>query len=106
MTYCLAVTLESGLVFASDSRTHGGTDYVRTHSKMHTFPTRSDRFFVLLSAGNLATTQAVVNRVQRDLDDPDAPMSLNAARYRITRHCGKHHGLKRLFRELSAPDWD
>jgi putative proteasome-type protease len=81
MTYCLAISLDAGLVLASDSRTHGGVDYVRTHSKMHVFGTRSDRLFVLLSAGNLATTQAVVNRIHRDIYDPDAAMSLNTCRY-------------------------
>jgi len=26
MTYCVGVTLEEGLIFASDSRTHAGVD--------------------------------------------------------------------------------
>ena len=35
---------------------------------MYVFQPASDRLFVLLAAGNLATTQAVVNHIQRDLD--------------------------------------
>ena len=37
MTYCLAIRLEEGLVFCSDSRTNAGADRVSTYSKMHRF---------------------------------------------------------------------
>ncbi len=67
MTYCLAAQVKSGLVFTSDSRTNAGIDQVSTYSKMHTFGREGDRQFVLLSAGNLATTQGVVARLQRDI---------------------------------------
>jgi putative proteasome-type protease len=67
MTYCVAFLLDAGLVFASDSRTNAGVDYISTYSKMHVFQPAPDRLFVLLTAGNLATTQAVLNRIQRDL---------------------------------------
>lgn len=69
MTYCLAISVDEGLVFASDSRTNAGLDQVRTYRKMHTFQWPGDRVFVLLSAGNLATTQAVARALQRDLED-------------------------------------
>ena len=65
MTYCVAVTLHAGLVFASDSRTNAGVDQVSTYSKMHVF-SGPGRQFVLLSAGNLATTQAVLAQLRRD----------------------------------------
>lgn len=68
MTYCVAIDLDEGLVFCSDSRTNAGNDQVATYSKMHVFGRDGDRQFVLLSAGNLATTQAVVSKVQRDID--------------------------------------
>lgn len=66
MTYCLAIAVDSGLVFISDSRTNAGVDRVSTYSKMHRFGL-ADRQFVVLSAGNLATTQAVVAQLKRDL---------------------------------------
>lgn len=66
MTYCLAIKLTDGLVFASDSRTNAGVDDVGAYSKMHTFGCSGNRMFVLLSAGNLATTQAVVKRLHAD----------------------------------------
>jgi hypothetical protein len=71
MTYCVAFLLDAGLVFASDSRTNAGVDYISTYSKMHVFQPAADRLFVLLAAGNLATTQAVLNRIQRDLHERD-----------------------------------
>lgn len=64
MSYCLAIRTASGLVFASDSRTHGGVDDVNAYSKMHRFETFADRVLVLLSAGNLSTTQAVLRRLR------------------------------------------
>ena len=67
MTYCLAIALDEGLVFASDSRTHASPDQVSTNSKMHCFGTAGQRQLVLLCAGNLATTQAVVGRLQKDI---------------------------------------
>lgn len=79
MTYCLGIALEKGLVFCSDSRTNAGIDQVSTYGKMHLFETGRDRQFVLLSAGNLATTQAVVMKLKQDLQI-DAPFNLGTAR--------------------------
>lgn len=81
MTYCVGFCLEEGLVFASDSRTNAGVDYVTSYSKMHVFNPAPDRVYVLLSAGNLATTQEIVNRIQRDLDYPNGSTNLLSARY-------------------------
>ncbi len=67
MTYCLAVQVKSGLIFVSDSRTNAGVDQVSIYSKMHTFGRDGDRQLVLLSAGNLGTTQGVVAQLQRDI---------------------------------------
>ena len=75
MTYCVAFLLDAGLVFASDSRTNAGVDYISTYSKMHVFQPAPDRLFVLLAAGNLATTQAVLNRIQRDLHGEGSPFT-------------------------------
>ncbi len=81
MTYCLGLALEQGLVFASDSRTNAGVDYVTTYSKMHIFKPAADRVFVILSAGNLGTTQEVMNHIQRDLDYPSGTPNLASVRY-------------------------
>jgi putative proteasome-type protease len=61
MTYCVAAALSSGIVFASDSRTNAGVDHVATFSKMNVFEVPGERVIVMLTAGNLATTQSVVS---------------------------------------------
>ncbi|MBI3186377.1 MAG: peptidase [Gammaproteobacteria bacterium] len=76
MTYCLAISVNNGLVLASDSRTNAGVDYVRTYSKMHTFTWPGERMCVVLTAGNLATSQAVINNIRLDLEDPKAKFNL------------------------------
>ncbi|WP_031433050.1 peptidase [Methylomarinum vadi] len=66
MTYCIAASIDEGLVLVSDSRTNAGIDNVSSYSKMHVFDTPADRKLILLSAGNLATTQAVLEQLHRD----------------------------------------
>lgn len=68
MTYCIAIKVGQGLVFAADTRTSAGVDDVRTYNKLHIFRRPGERVFVLQSAGNLATTQSVLNAVRRDID--------------------------------------
>ena len=81
MTYCVGFLLESGLVFVSDSRTNAGVDYISSYSKMHVFQPAPDRLFVLMAAGNLGTTQAVLNRIRRDLalDEAEAAAQILSA---------------------------
>lgn len=81
MTYCLAIQLEDYLVFASDSRTSAGVDNISVYSKMNLFMVDESRTIVILTAGNLATTQAVLSQVQRDLDNPHAEESLRTVDY-------------------------
>jgi putative proteasome-type protease len=59
MTYCIGMRLNDGLVFLSDSRTNAGVDQISTFRKMTVFEHPGERLMVLLSAGNLAITQAV-----------------------------------------------
>jgi len=73
MTYCVAVSLPAGLVLASDSRTHAGPDQVNIFGKMHVMLATPERFFVLLSAGNLATSQAVRTQLLHDLEFEHRP---------------------------------
>jgi len=60
MTYCVGLCLNKGLVFMSDTRTNSGVDNVSTYRKMFTWSKPGERVITLLTAGNLATTQAVV----------------------------------------------
>ena len=93
MTYCVAISTQGGLVFCSDSRTNAGPDMLSSHSKMHVFNPGNDRVFVILAAGNLATTQAILSRIEQDMEEPDTKSLINckkmveAARYisRVSR---------------------
>ncbi|MFC3146639.1 peptidase [Piscinibacterium candidicorallinum] len=58
MTYCVALHLHEGLVFLSDSRTNAGVDQISTYRKMTVYEAPGDRVLVLMTAGNLAITQA------------------------------------------------
>ena len=59
MTYCVAIKLNAGLVFLSDSRTNAGLDQISTFRKMIVYEKPGDRFMVLLSAGNLSISQSI-----------------------------------------------
>jgi len=67
MTYCCALRLEQGLVFISDTRTNAGVDHISVFRKLHTFGVTGERFMALQTAGNLATTQAVIGHLQNAL---------------------------------------
>ncbi len=70
MTYCVAVKLDAGLVFLSDSRTNAGLDQIGTFRKMMVYERPGDRFMVMLSAGNLSISQQVREILQvEELDD-------------------------------------
>jgi putative proteasome-type protease len=73
MTYCLAITVDKGMVFASDSRTNAGVDRLSTYTKMFTFGNEGERIFVVLTAGNLATTQSVIAQLKRDIKQGNQP---------------------------------
>ncbi|MES2024853.1 MAG: proteasome-type protease [Pseudomonadota bacterium] len=59
MTYCVAMRLDAGLVFLSDSRTNAGVDHVGTFRKMNIFEIPGERLIVLMTAGNLSISQSV-----------------------------------------------
>ncbi|WP_323771735.1 peptidase [Antarctobacter sp.] len=63
MTYCVGMMMDRGLVFMSDTRTNAGMDNISTFSKTKIWEAEGDRVITLLSAGNLATTQAVVSEL-------------------------------------------
>jgi putative proteasome-type protease len=73
MTYCVAINTDQGLVLCSDSRTNAGFDNVSSYNKMHTFSWPNNRFFTIMSSGNLATTQLVLKKIKNDLDNQNTP---------------------------------
>src|ERR1700729_835683 len=73
MTYCVGLLVDTGLVLLSDSRTNAGVDQITTFRKMATFHTPGERVLVLMSAGNLAITQAVVNLLHEPANGTGEP---------------------------------
>ena len=67
MTYCLGIKVNEGMIFASDSRTNAGLDDFSVHSKMFNYSV-GDRCVVILTSGNLSTSQAVFHSIESDLE--------------------------------------
>lgn len=102
MTYCVAVSVSAGMVFCSDSRTNAGVDQISTYSKMFRFDLGPERQIVVLTAGNLATSQASMAQLRKDIKQ-NAETSLGtvnsigeAADYlgEISRLQQEKHGVK------------
>lgn len=64
MTYCVGLYLNQGLVMLSDTRTNAGVDHISTFCKMHVEEVPGERMLAMMTAGNLAISQAVWNRLQ------------------------------------------
>ena len=71
MTYCVGMLLDRGIVMVSDSRTNAGVDNISTFRKVTVFQKPRDRVFVLMTAGNLAASQAVVNLLREAIAEPE-----------------------------------
>jgi putative proteasome-type protease len=80
MTYCVGLLVDTGLVLLSDSRTNAGVDQINTFRKMTTFQRPGERVLVLMSAGNLAITQAAVNLLHENLDNVEDPAKIFRAK--------------------------
>ncbi|MBA3506502.1 MAG: proteasome-type protease [Betaproteobacteria bacterium] len=65
MTYCVAMSLDAGMIFASDSRTNAGVDQIAKFSKMRVFARDDDRVIVTLSSGNLSISQNAINILEQ-----------------------------------------
>lgn len=106
MTYCVAMRLNRGLVFASDTRTNAGVDNIAQYRKIHYWCQQGDRVLVLLAAGNLSLTQSVVSLLNEQLiePDPEAPNLLSVhSMYRAARLVGE---AIRSVRALDGPSLD
>ena len=77
----LALRLHEGMLFLADTRTNAGVDNISTYRKMHVLQPADDRVFVIESAGSLATTQQVLDRMARDLAAGDATESLGTVNH-------------------------
>jgi len=91
MTYCVAMQLDAGMVFLSDSRTNAGVDHINTFRKMNVFERPGDRALVLMTAGNLAITQSLVSRLREAMAGPEGGASLWSVGnlFEAARHVGE-----------------
>lgn len=71
MTYCVGLKLDKGLILMSDTRTNAGVDDISQVKKMHSWELPGERIITLLSAGNLATTQAVISLLDERTKAPE-----------------------------------
>jgi len=70
MTYCVGLLLDKGLVLMSDTRTNSGVDNISVFRKMFHWCVPGERIIALMTAGNLATTQAVISRMEERTKTP------------------------------------
>jgi putative proteasome-type protease len=56
--------LDAGLVLMSDTRTNSGVDNISIFRKMFSWQVPGDRIITMMTAGNLATTQAVISQLE------------------------------------------
>ncbi|MEM7664838.1 MAG: proteasome-type protease [Pseudomonadota bacterium] len=70
MTYCVGMVLEKGLVLMSDTRTNSGVDNISVFPKMFHWSVPGERMIAVMTAGNLATTQAVVSQLEERTKEP------------------------------------
>lgn len=92
MTYCVGMRLDRGLVFMSDTRTNAGLDNIATAKKMHTWEVPGERVITLMTAGNLATTQAVIGILDERTKAPEdrSPSILQSpSMFQIAREVGQ-----------------
>ncbi|MBK8200510.1 MAG: proteasome-type protease [Acidobacteria bacterium] len=92
MTYCVGLKLNRGLVFMSDTRTNAGVDNISRFRKLFTWSVPGERALVLMTAGNLATTQSVVSLLEERTKAPSErrPSILELpTMFQIARHVGE-----------------
>ncbi|MBL4718361.1 MAG: proteasome-type protease [Erythrobacter sp.] len=71
MTYCVGMVLDTGLVLMSDTRTNSGVDNISVFRKMFTWNVPGERIITVMTAGNLASTQAVISQLEERMKEPD-----------------------------------
>ena len=70
MTYCVGMTLDKGLVMMADTRTNSGVDNISVFRKMFHWCVPGERIIAIMTAGNLATTQAVISQLEERTKAP------------------------------------
>jgi len=91
VTYCIGLKLNNGLVFMSDTRTSAGVDNFATSKKMFTWNEPGERMITIMTAGNLATTQAMISLLEersKTTEDRDPSILREATMFQVARLVG------------------
>jgi putative proteasome-type protease len=106
MTYCLGIITQSGIVMASDSRTHAGVDHVSTYQKLFDFSNPGERVIAITTSGNLSITQGVIAGLKKDLHGIDQVHIHNLpGMYDVARYVGsKLRAMQKLDRPSLEAD--
>ena len=89
MSYCVGISTKYGLAFMSDTRTNAGLDDLSQFKKLFTWARSDDRLFTLLSAGNLATTQAVVSAIDQDFKSKKSQLHRCKSMFEVAEFVGQ-----------------
>jgi putative proteasome-type protease len=71
VTYCVGMMIDRGLVLMSDTRTNSGVDNISVFRKMYHYAIPGERIIGIMTAGNLATTQAVISQLEERTKAPE-----------------------------------
>ena len=91
MTYCVGMRLNNGLVFMSDTRTNAGVDNFSTSRKLFNWAVPGERSITIMTAGNLATTQAMVSLLEERseaVEDRDPGILSQPSMFQVARLVG------------------
>jgi putative proteasome-type protease len=83
--------LNAGLVFMSDTRTNAGVDNFSTSRKLFTWSVPGERSITIMTAGNLATTQAMVSLLEersRAVENRDPGILSQPSMFQVARLVG------------------
>ncbi|GGD65407.1 proteasome-type protease [Croceicoccus mobilis] len=92
MTYCVGMMLDRGLVLMSDTRTNSGVDNISVFRKMFHWTVPGERVIAVMTAGNLATTQAVISKLEERTKAPEdrEPSILKCTTmFQVANHIGE-----------------
>ena len=91
MTYCVGLRLNKGLVFMADTRTNAGVDNFSVSKKLFTWSVPGERAISIMTAGNLATTQALISLLEersKAVDDRDPTILRQPTMFQVARLVG------------------
>lgn len=92
MTYCVGMVLDKGVVLMSDTRTNSGVDNISTFRKMFSWQVPGERMIAVMTAGNLATTQAVISQLEertKQPEDRDATLLNGSTMFNVVTEIGR-----------------